>query len=136
MKNKPAAVAAAEEAVTAKAAELAAANETVQRLEREYWECVAALRQAQTDADAALPQCDLVSVGWRSDKETPAGRMVILRRTPGGMLVTRRVGDAAAYEYRFKWSAHRGKYVQVEKQGSWVSDHRELRSVPAEYVPA
>lgn len=136
MNKKPAAVADAEEAVAAKAAELAATKEAVQRLEREHSECVVALRQTQTDADAALPQCDMVSVRWRSDKEEPAGRMVILRKTPGGTLVTRRVGDASAYEYRFKWSAHRGKYVQAEKQGSWVSDSRELRSVPAEYVPA
>lgn len=136
MKKKPAAVAAAEEAVAAKAAELAATKEAVRRLEREHSDCVAALREAQTNADAALPQCDLVLVVWRGDKETPAGRMVILRRTPGGMLVTRRVGDAAAYEYRFKWSARRAKYVQFEKQGSWVNNRRELRSVPAEYVPA
>lgn len=136
MKKKPAAVAAAEETLHAKAAELAAAKDAVVRLGQEHCACVQALRAAQTEADSDLPQCDLVSVGFRSDKETPVCRVVILRKTPGGMLVTRHVGAADGYEQRFKWSAHRGKYVQAEKQGAWVSDHRELRGVPADYLPA
>jgi hypothetical protein len=132
--KKPKAVIAAEEALSAKAAEVAAAKEALKRLEAEHGAAYVAVRQAQTEADAALPQCGLVRVKWRTSNEEGMGRAVILRRTPGGLLVVRRVGDAGGHEFKFKWAEYSGKYRQAEK-GSYTDDTRELRNVPAEYLP-
>lgn len=132
--KKPKTVIDAEAALTAKAAEVAATRETLKRLEAEHAECSHAVRNAMIQADAGLPQCRLVYMPWRGGAERDGERLVILRRTPGGMLIARRVGDASGCEFRFKLSEHAGKYRQAEK-GSWTSDTRELRDVPAEYLP-
>lgn len=79
-------VGAAEEAAKRKAEELTAAKEMVRRLEEEHRDAVAAVRKAREDADALLPQCRMVSKAWRDSKEQDIGRVVILRKTPGGML--------------------------------------------------
>jgi hypothetical protein len=132
--KKPKTVIEAEAALSAKAAEVTAAKETLKRLEAEHAAAYAAVRQAQTDADASLPQCDMVRVRRYGGKEEDCGRFVILRRTPGGLLVVRRVGEQGG-ESKFKLYQHRGLYVQAEKV-RWASDTRELRNVPAEYLPS
>ena len=133
--KKPKTVIEAEAALSAKAAEVTAAKETLKRLEAEHSAACAAVRQAQTDADANLPQCGMVRVRRYGGKDEDCGRFVIVRRTPGGMLVVRRVGDASGNESKFKFSPHRALYVQAEKT-SWAIDHRELRDVPSEYLPS
>lgn len=132
--KKPKTVIDAEAALIAKAVEVAAAKDTLTRLEAEHGAAYSAVYQAQTEADASLQQCRMVRVRWRSDTEEGGARVVILRRTPGGMLVVRKVGDANGYEYRFKWAEHARKYRQAEK-GSFTSDTLEMRDVPAEYLP-
>lgn len=128
-------VTAAEEAANKKAAELAAARETVKRLEREHAESIAAVRKAHEDADALLPQCRMVIVHWRSGQEHDIGRVVILRKTPSGIVVVRRVGNPSDATYKFKWREHSSRYEQVEKN-SWFSyNRRELRDVPSDYLP-
>jgi hypothetical protein len=122
----------AETALNAKAAEVTAAKDALKRLESELAGAHAAVRQAQADADATLPQCRLVRVRWRSGIEDEGAGVVIVRRTPSGMLVVRYVGDASGSEYKFKWAEHSGKYRQADKS-SFTSDTRELRDVPAEY---
>lgn len=134
MKQKPASVVSAEIARDLKLKELEGARESVKRLEREWIESAAAVRDAQTLADASLPQCEMVYRKWPSGREESAGRVVIIKRTPTGILVTRRIGDTARGEHRFKWAEYSGRYVQAEK-ATWASDRRELRDVPAEYTP-
>lgn len=128
-------VAAAEDAVSTRAAELIAAKSEVERLNREHGEALEALRKARGDADASLPQCRLVRIHWRGEKPTDSGMLVILRKTPTGMIVARRVGEPAGSEYRFKWAAHGRCFRDAAKHGSWMSSSLELRDVPAEYMP-
>lgn len=134
--KKPKTVVDAEKMAAEKAAELAAAKEVVRQLESEHADAVAAIRKAQEDADAALPQCRLVRIPWRSSKEEDVSRVVIVRKTPGGMLVVRRVGDPAGNKYKFKWAPYAGQYRQAEKRSSFISDSRALRDVPPEYAHA
>lgn len=135
--KKHATVMAAEAVAEEKARELAVAREMVKRLEQEDSEARIAVREAQLLVDASLPQCRLVQVHWRSGsgKEANAGRVVILRKTPGGMLVVRRVGDSfSGAEFKFKWLEHSGKYVDSRKQHAYLSDLLELRDVPEVYA--
>ena len=132
--KKPKTVVDAEAALAAKAAEVAAVKEALERLKSEWGIAHTAVRHAQTEADATLPQCRLVRIRWRSSNEEDMGRVVILRRTPGGMLVVRYVGEFDGSEHKFKWAEYAGKYRQAEKS-SYTSHTRELRDVPAEYLP-
>ena len=132
--KKPKTVVDAEVLLTAKKAEVDAANEALKRLESELQDAYAAVRKAQAEADACLPQCNLVGLHWRTGVEASGTRVVIMRRTPGGMLVVRYAGDPIGSEYKFKWSEHSGKYRQAEKS-SYAGKTRELRDVPAEYLP-
>lgn len=132
--KKPKTVIEAEAALAEKASEVAAAKDTLKRLEAEHGAAYEAVRKAQTDADAALPQCRMVRFRWRSSNEEDCGRVVILRRTPGGMLVVRYVGEPDGLTHKFKWAEYAGKFRQAEK-GSFISDTRELRDVPVEYLP-
>jgi len=134
MAKVPKAVADAKEVVIDKLKEIASAKAVLVQLESEHSEACKALRQAQIAADAHLPQCRMVNVRWRSGTEEYPSPVVILRRTPSGMLVVRRVGDHDGSEYRFKPATYGDKYVQVEKS-SFRSSLRELRDVPAEYMP-
>ena len=133
--KKPKTVIDAEAVLSMKKAEVAAAKEALQRLEVEYGSAIAAVRQAQTDADATLPQCRMVRVRWHSGNEADSASVVILRRTPGGMLVVRRVGEPDGIECKFKWVEHSGKFRQAEKN-HYYSDIRELKDVPVEYLPS
>ena len=133
--KKPSAVVAAEAVASSKAAELAAAKEAVRRLEGEYGQAQAAVRNAQVEADATFPQCDMVTVRRYTGTDGDVCRMVIVRKTASGrMLVVRRVGDAAAHEFKFNWLDFTGKFVQAWK-ALLYSDRCELRNVPVEYIP-
>lgn len=133
------AVAAARKAAEARRNELAEARETVKRLEEEYAQAAVAVYQAQVKADAALPQCRLVRLRYR-EEESDGVRVVILRRTPSGMLVVRPVGQVDGQGRKFKWSpkhgGNGGTYTQAERQSSFWSDRTELRDVPVAYLPA
>ena len=133
--KKPKAVIEAEAALVAKAAEVAAAKETLKRLEAEHGAAYAAIRKAQTDADMVLPQCDMIRVKWRSGVRENMGRVVILRRTPTFMLVVRPVGSTSEHTYKFKWLGYSGKFVQAEKSYYYTQDTRELDNVPDEFTP-
>ena len=125
-------VLAAEQAeVDAKAA-WQAAQAAAKQAEETYYAACRASREARIKADAALPQCRMVSVKWRTDRVEDAGRVVVLKKTPGGTLVVRRVGDATG-DYRFKWNKYTGRWTQAGRVG-WTNDTRELRDVPAEYM--
>jgi len=104
------------------------------RLEAEYSDCLRAVRAAQEEADALLPQCLIVRRRWRSGTVEDFAKAVVLRKTAGGQLVVRRVGDADGTEYRFKWAERAQVYRQAEKSTSWASDTRELRDVPPEFA--
>ena len=112
--KKPKTVIDAKAALSAKAAEVTAAKDALKRLEAEYGAAHMAVRQAQTDADASLPQCRLVRLRWRSDKDENVARVVILRRTPSGMLVVRYVGEPDGSEYKFKWAEYSQRFRQAE----------------------
>ena len=131
--KKPAAVVAAEAAEAEKKAAWDAAAAAAKQAEQDYYAACRASREARIAADADLPQCKMVDVRWRTDKAEEAGRVVILRKTPGGLLVVRRVGDAEG-DFRFKWNKHRGIWQQAEK-GSYAFKTRELRDVPDQYMP-
>lgn len=129
-------VAAAEAAVAEAGLRLGAAREAVRQLELEYSAAVAAAERARVEADDLLPQCRLVRVGWHSGKETEICRVVILRKTPSGLLVVRRVGDGTDDQSRFKWNEHSNRFVLAEKRGNFTTDNRELRDVPESFLPA
>lgn len=136
MKNKePEIVQAARVAVTAKEAALKAAQDAVLVAQKEFGEANAALRSAQEEADSALPQCRCVTVRRYSGNETEASRMVILRKTPSGLLVTRRAGDPNVVLFQFKWNEFARVYREKTKQPAYSSGHLELREVPPEFIP-
>jgi len=133
--KKPKTVIAAEEALAAKTAEVVAAEQALERLKAERTEAYAAVVNAQTEADATLPQCRMVRVRGYNGKVEGGARYVIVRRTPAGMLVVRRVGDSSGGESRFKWVEAASVYREATKGRGWF-DANELRDVPAEYMPA
>lgn len=122
----------AKEALKAKKAEMQAAKEALTRLEGEYFHAVGAVRKAQTKADELLPKCQMVSTTWRAARETDRSQVLILRRTPKGMLIVRRVGDADGSEFRFKWDDLNKVFRQSEKN---LSTCIELHNVPSKYLP-
>lgn len=133
--KKPQTLIAAEAALAAKIAEVAAAKELLARLESEQKAAYADVCQAQHDADSSRDQCMVVRVqrGWGAHKEDEMFRAVILRKTPGGMMVVRKAGRTDGSEYKFKWCPHRSVYTEVEKYASILTN--ELREVPAAYLP-
>ena len=131
--KKPKTVLDAEAALAAKKAELSAAKDALALLVKETGAAYEAVTSAQTEADASLPQCSMVHVNRYTSREEGRAQYVILRRTPSGMLVVRRAGDAGAPQLRFKWAIWARVYRQVEK--SYGSGTTELRDVPAEYMP-
>jgi hypothetical protein len=133
--KKPSAVETAERALTVKERELFEAIATVQRLTKERAGALIVLNAARVEADSALPKCRLVLVSRRSGEESENVPLVILRKTPGGMIVARRVGDAPETASKYKWQEHSGKFVQAEKQSSYSVRRVELRDVPSEFLP-
>lgn len=133
--KKTPAVIAAEAARDAKEKELAVSRERVQTLEREYSETLKSVTQAKIEADSALPQCRIVQISYRSSEKTTSSQSVILRRTPGGILVVRCVGNVSGTEYRFKWNDYTGKFHEAGKVRGFNCFRRELQDVPEEYIP-
>jgi len=132
--KKPKIVVDAEAALSATADKLTAAKEALKLAEAEHAAAYAAVRHAQAVADESLPQCRVIRASWHSGKEEDVRRVVILRSTPSGMLVVRRVGRPEHMAEKFKWDKWTGKFRQAEKTG-YTSDSRELRDVPAEFLP-
>lgn len=132
MSKKHPAVKAAEEAIEKKREEVAEAEELGKRLRDELGACFADLRKAQELADSDLPRCVCV-VRKRGEIQPGETPLVILRKTPGGLLVTRHYGGTP--ELRFKWWPYSGCYVQAEKSSGFYSGQRELRDVPPEFMP-
>ncbi len=118
----------AEAAFAAKKADFDAARLHMKRLEIELSESCAAVRKARADADASLPHCRMVRIRLYGGLESYGDKAVIVRRTPSGMLVVRRIGEKD--EYRFRWRAQTQKFGKV---GNFFKI--ELRDVPAEYIP-
>lgn len=133
--KKPAAVVAAEQMATSKAEAVAAAKVALALLEQQHAQAMRDVRAAQEASDADLPQCREVVVSWHSGKEIRTTQVVIERRTPSGMLIVRERGDPYGLERRFKWGHHVKKFISAERSYSMASDRRELRDVPAEYIP-
>lgn len=130
MKESPTVIV-ARQAAEAKKAEIEAAELHLRQLRAEMGTALLAIEAAQDEVDARLPQCRMVKVRWRSGTEEPIGNAAIVRKTPGGQLVVRRRGA----EHRFKWDAYGGKFVQAEKNTFFAADRRQLRDVPAEFLP-
>ncbi len=131
--RRDAAVIAAEAAVSEKEIDLTAARERVRQLEQEHSDALHALTQARIAADSALPRCRLVSVNWRSGEENGIGPAVILRKTPGGLLVARRIGDPSG-EIKFKLNEFTGRYMDARKQSVFTYSRLGLRDVPPEFM--
>lgn len=123
----------AERALSTKLEELNHTRERLKWIEAEVSNARATVRIALEAADAGLPRCSLVTIDWRSGVAKPAGDVVIVRCTPGGLLVVRKAGEEN--ELRFKWSKFSGVYRQAEK-ARFTSETRELREVPPEFMPA
>ncbi len=134
--KKPAAVIAAEEVVARKAEAVEAAKTALAFLQDQYAQAVHDVRAAQEESDKLLPHCLMAAVSWHSGKATGVKRVVIERKTPGGILIVRGVGDPCDQERRFKLQKLGNKFVEEKRQHSMMSDRRELRDVPAEYLPA
>ena len=109
----------------------AAAAETKQA-EQAYYASQLASQEARIKADETLQQCKMVSVGWTGN-EKDDGRVAILKMTPKGQLVVRRVGVRDG-NYRFRLDKYTGRWIQAERYIRF-SANRELRDVPAEYLP-
>jgi len=127
-----AAVIAANELKAEKIKELVIAENAVKVLKDEVSAAYIAARKAQEEDDSKLPQCDMVTVEWRTAKETPAGRVVIMRKTPTGFLIVRRVGEV---DYDFKFKSENGCYVSAEKRSGYAYNTTALRNIPAEFQP-
>lgn len=130
MKEAPA-VAAARQAAEAKKAEIDATEARLVELRSELSAAYRAIEDAQDAEDSALPQCRMVTVRWRTGKPENPIPMAILRKTPANQIVVRRRGA----EHRFKWDPRSERYVQVAKPRFFMDDTRELRNVPAEFLP-
>jgi hypothetical protein len=118
----------------AKCAEFAAAKDVVERLKNDLPILAAALQSARLEADTCLPHCRMVLYDWQTGREDAGADYVIVRKTPGGMIVVRRAGDPSGTESKFRWDE--GRYRQAAKPPRWSRGVFELRDVPAEYLPA
>ena len=129
-------VIAAEAAYEAKKAEMQAAELAAKNLALEVSQAYAAIQAAQTLIDADLPQCVGVAISQYSKNEEDRGRFVIVRKTPGGLLVVRKVGDHSGNESKYKWSKGGGKFCLNKARGNfYLSKSLELRDVPPEFLP-
>lgn len=97
-----------------------------------YYAACRASQEARIKVDETLPQCKMVIVGWMGN-EKDDGRAAILKMTPSGQLVVRRVGNHDE-NYRFRLDKYTGSWIQVARTSSF-SDKRKLLDVPAEYTP-
>lgn len=126
----------AREQVTLKQAALHEAQLVVASASKALDEAFEAVTEAQKAIDDRMPQCRMVSIQWRTGKLCGPGLfMVILRKTPGGMLIVRERGNEEAQQYKFKWWPHSRVYREFGKANSSMSNARELRDVPKEFLP-
>lgn len=132
--KKSAAIIAAEFAVAATVQELTTAKAEVARLEDCHKKALSQLWEARKASDSLLPQCRVVSYRWRSGVTEDLHKAVIVKKTPSGMLVVRRFGEDG--EARYKWRESSRLFVQSEKQSVCAYSVRQLRDVPAEFMPA
>ncbi len=133
--KKPKSVIDAEAFAAIKKVEFDSAKAAMDRSEKELIEAVAAVRTALIDADATLPKCRKVRVRRQSGTVVDLGQVVIVRKTPGGRLVVRNVGEPSGTASQYKWNPHSGVFRQIEKS-SWNGYINELRDVPAQHLPA
>ena len=71
-----------------------------------------------------------------SGREKTYDPVVILRLTPGGLLVVRRVGANSELTLKFKWDEYALNYTQAESKLFSGSGYRKLENVPIEYMPS
>ena len=131
--KKPKAVIEAEKARDEKLAEMKAAKQVVERLSSEYLAAINAVTAAQVEADSSLPQCELWSIS-RGGITVIASKQVIVRQTPTGILVLRRVGESAEATTQYEFSKFSGVF-RPKKRISYLSVTYELRNVPAQFIP-
>ena len=123
----------AEAALAEKRQAVADARSRVECLEKELQEFHEAQLDARIKADSELPQCTMV---WGFSWEKTGERVVILRLTPGGLLVVRRVGAKSELELKFKWDKYALNYTQAESNQFSGGAYRKLENVPIEYMPS
>jgi hypothetical protein len=133
--KKPKRVLDAEAVCNIKFAAMTTARVELKNLEEEYAAACEEVELAKIQADASLPQCDMVVIRWKNGVEAFQNRVVIVRSTPSGILVVRNVGEPEGKEYRFKWLEWHHAFVQIEKSRGFYNNTSELRDVPAEYLP-
>lgn len=133
--KRPQLVVDAERRVVAAIESLKVLDASVRKMRLEQNQAINDLTAAQTEADADLPQCRVVSVSLRTGAPTGIGAMhVILRRTPAGTIFTRHVGATTDYEYKFKFGEMSGAYVESTRD-RYPINRLELRDVPSEFMP-
>lgn len=112
-------------------AAMIAARKDFDTAEEVYRAAIELTREARIAADSELPQCNMVVVGW-GGKESDSVPVVILRKTPKGMLCVRRVGSDDERKFRFYRNLG---FVQAWKKISLYSGEYRLRDVPKEFMP-
>ena len=123
----------AEAALASKAQEVTSAKRRMECLEKEYDELLESQYQARIKTDSVLPQCSMTR-GFGREKTDE--RVVILRLTPGGLLVVRRVGANSELTLKFKWDEYALNYTQAESKMFSGGAYRKLENVPIEYIPS
>lgn len=114
----------------------ASAGEARRVAQKALEEAYSSLRDAQVEEDASLPQCDLVEVNRYNGNESKPSRMVILKKTPTGMLDVRHVGEPSRVPLRFEWEPRHSRFCIKRSRSSFYSSSRqELRNVPPEFMP-
>lgn len=123
------------DAVIAAEAEVASADEALRVARLAYDEagkrCAQAavgLRAAREMEDNDLPHCRMVKI-FRGEEDV--GSVVIVRQTPGGVLIVRRPGHTN--EQRFKFCRTDSRFKQADKWASFTP-HLELRDVPKQFI--
>ena len=133
--KKPKSLIEAEKARDEKQAEMKAAEQVAGQLKVEYLAALNAVTAAQVDADSSLPQCELWSVSRHTGSASLSSKLVIVRQTPTGILIVRRVGEQSGATKQYEFS----KYCEVfrpKKQSDYYSSASfELRNVPAQFIP-
>ena len=123
----------AEAALAEKRQAVVDAKSRVECLEKELQELHELQHEARIKADSKLPQCAMVR-GFALGRT--GERVVILRLTPGGLLVVRRVGASRELELKFKWDEYALNYTQAESKMFSGGAYRKLENVPIEYIPS
>ena len=123
----------AEAALAEKRKALADARSRVSFLEKELDDLHEAQLEARIKADSELPQCNMVR-GFALGRT--GERVVILRLTPGGLLVVRRVGASSELELKFMWDEYALNYTQAESNQFSGGAYRKLANVPIEFIPS